>query len=214
MAVIPEIWLNVELRSWFDFLLVKGIAAAENLRYIVQLCGAGIILSKQAWMWWNSVGKDGQMWKAISEPGTKTRPPRMKIRFVHVPLWKRRVTLSRPTSTDRCTFRSVLLVALTAVNWIAPASLYSCCQKSRGARHPTLSLTKWIKYMPPHPNHWMSILILSSPLCQSLPIGLFPSARPRRPHSSNPMPVFSHLTSSKLTKPNLNLTNPLATVVR
>ena len=57
IAVLPEMWLNLELCSWFHFVLEKGIAAVENLRYLVEMCRASIILSEQVWVCWNSIGR-------------------------------------------------------------------------------------------------------------------------------------------------------------
>jgi hypothetical protein len=47
------------------------------------------------------------------------------------------------------------------------------------ARHLSLSWTRSIQYVPPHPTSWRSILILSY-LSPGLPSGLFPSGFPTR----------------------------------
>jgi hypothetical protein len=104
---------------------VKGIAPAENLRYLVQVCGTNIILTEQAWIWWNSVGRSRTDVDFEQRTGHQNIPSWMKIRPVQVPFLKGSVTLSWSTSTDKWTFRSVLLPLLTVVNWITPAHWFS-----------------------------------------------------------------------------------------
>jgi len=48
------------------------------------------------------------------------------------------------------------------------------CSKQPAIMPP--SSARWIQSIPPHPSSLISILILSSCLCLSLPSGLFPSA--------------------------------------
>ena len=43
------------------------------------------------------------------------------------------------------------------------------------ARHLSLSRARSIQSIPPHPNSWISVSILSCHLCLSFPSGLFPS---------------------------------------
>jgi len=55
------------------------------------------------------------------------------------------------------------------------------------ARHLSLSWTSSIQSIPPHPNAWRSILILSSHLCLHLPSGLFPH---QNPVYASPLPPY------------------------
>ena len=48
------------------------------------------------------------------------------------------------------------------------------------SHHLSLSWTRSIQSMPPHPTSWRSILILSSHLCLGLPNGLYPSGFPTK----------------------------------
>ena len=48
------------------------------------------------------------------------------------------------------------------------------------ASHLSLSWTRFIQSMPPHPTCWRSILLLSSHLCQDLPSGFNPSGLPTK----------------------------------
>jgi len=50
----------------------------------------------------------------------------------------------------------------------------------KSARHLSLSWARSIKFIPPHPTSWRSILILSSHLNLGLPSCLFPSGFPTK----------------------------------
>ena len=56
------------------------------------------------------------------------------------------------------------------------------------ARHLSLFWARSVQSMAPRPTSWRSILILSSPLSQGLPSGLFPQVSPPQPyiHLSSP----------------------------
>jgi len=61
------------------------------------------------------------------------------------------------------------------------------------AHHLSISWASSIKFIPPHPTSWRSILILSSHLCLGLPSDFFPSSFPNKTLYM-PLPSSIHAT--------------------